>query len=160
MSLRFDLRASNDAYLGLSTGNSTIFPGYWIILGGWNNLHSCLRLGFTSRTCLDLHSEPSLKATEYVKFWVLWDSGNIRVGKGEELGNGQILQYVFSNDYVISNVLAAGHADWIFYPWKNCRVLHRLEVDFLYQNKAFVFLINKKHSDETGFYLWDMKLFQ
>lgn len=55
-SFRFEVRASTDAYLGLSTGNSTKFSGYWIVLGGWGNSKSCLWDGFVpGTTCFADH---------------------------------------------------------------------------------------------------------
>ena len=118
-SLRFDVRASQDAYLGLSTGNSTTFNGYWIVLGGWTNTKSCLRHGFVyASTCFNTHYGASLNASEFVKFWVKWDFGNVCVGVGDTLENGQILQYNFSNAYAINNVLvksSSNTANWMFH---------------------------------------------
>ena len=118
-SLRFDVRASQDAYLGLSTGNSTTFNGYWIVLGGWTNTKSCLRHGFVyASTCFNTHYGASLNASDIVKFWVKWEFGNVCVGVGDTLENVQILQYNFPNAYAIINILvksSSNTANWMFH---------------------------------------------
>ena len=120
-SFRFEVRASTDAYLGLSTGNSTKFSCYWIVLGGWENSQSCLRDGFVpGTTCFAEHYAFILKSAEYVKVWVTWNYGNIRVGIGETFNHGQISQMMqnnFHNVYDINNPLIKSFniANWIVY---------------------------------------------
>ena len=117
-SFRFEVRASTDAYLGLSSGNSTKISGYWIVLGGWKNSKGCLRDGFVhGTTCFAEHYAFILKSAEYVKFWVTWNYGNIRVGIGETFNQGQIMQNNFHNVYDINNLLikSFNKANWIVY---------------------------------------------
>ena len=115
---RFEVRASTDAYSGLSTGHSTKFSGYWIVLGGWENSKSCLRDGIVpGNTFFAEHYAFISKSAEYVKFWVTWNYGNIRIGIGETLNHGQIMQNNFHNVYDINNLLikSFNKANWIVY---------------------------------------------
>lgn len=106
LSIQFAVRASIDAYFGLSTGNTSASSGYWVVVGGWNNLNSCLRDGFVyASTCYYTHSGSLLKSTEYVRFWVKWYLGHVCVGISETVGEGQIMQFRFPNAYPVSNIL-------------------------------------------------------
>lgn len=119
LSIQFAVRASIDAYFGLSTGNTSASSGYWVVIGGWNNLKSCLRDGFVyASTCYNTHSGSLLKSTEYVRFWVKWYLGHVRVGISETVGEGQIMQFRFPNTYPVSNILLKSRgnaANWIIY---------------------------------------------
>lgn len=119
LSIQFAIRASIDAYFGLSTGNTSASSGYWVVIGGWNNLKSCLRDGFVyASTCYNTHSGSLLKSTEYVRFWVKWYLGHVCVGISETVGEGQIMQFRFPNAYPVSNILLKSRgnaANWIIY---------------------------------------------
>lgn len=95
------------------------FPGYWIVLEGFSIAKSCLRDGFIpGSTCYATHIAPYLTNTEYVRYWVQWDHGNVRVGIGEAFGSAQIMQHQFPDVYLISNVLLKSYknkANWIIY---------------------------------------------
>lgn len=118
-SIQFAVKASNDAYFGLSSGDTTALPGYWIVLEGFSMAKNCLREGFTAgSTCFATHIAPYLTNTEYVRYWVQWDHGNVRVGIGKAFGSAQIMQHQFPAAYHISNVLLKSlknKADWIIY---------------------------------------------
>lgn len=117
--IQFAVQASQDAYFGLSTGNTSASSGYWIVLGGWNNLKSCLRDGFVyGSTCYYTHNGLLLTSTEYVRFWVKWYLGHVRVGISETVGEGQIMEFNFPNAYPVSNIFLKGSgnaANWIIY---------------------------------------------
>ncbi|XP_052676240.1 uncharacterized protein LOC128157685 [Crassostrea angulata] len=118
-SIQFAVKASNDAYFGLSSGDTTALPGYWIVLEGFSMAKNCLRDGFTAgSTCFATHIAPYLTNTEYVRYWVQWDHGNVRVGIGKAFRSAQIMQHQFPAAYYISNVLLKSFknkADWIIY---------------------------------------------
>nr|XP_034305448.1 uncharacterized protein LOC117682290 [Crassostrea gigas] len=114
LSLQFSVKASNDAYFGLSSGNTTAFPGYWIILEGFSMDLNCIRDGFVSGTCYSQHIGSYLSPREFVRYWVQWDHGNVRVGIGEAVGSSKIMEHQFPTAYPISNVLLR-NGQWIIY---------------------------------------------
>lgn len=114
LSLQFSVKASNDAYFGLSSGNTAAFPGYWIILEGFSMDLNCIRDGFVTGTCYSQHIGSYLSPRESVRYWVQWDQGNIRVGIGEAVGSSKIMEHQFPNAYPISNVLLR-NGQWIIY---------------------------------------------
>lgn len=115
LSIQFSVRGSNDAYFGLSSGNTTASPGYWIILEGFSMGLNCLRDGFITGTCYSQHIGHYLTTTDYVRYWVKWEHGNVRVGIGDSFESEQIMAHQFRVAYSISNVFLKNGPNWIIY---------------------------------------------
>ncbi|XP_061188192.1 uncharacterized protein LOC133196301 [Saccostrea echinata] len=116
-SIRFDVKARNDVYFGLSSQNTSTGSGYLVLLGGWNDRASCLRDGFVyGSTCFSTYHGSVLSDTQYTKYWVTWMFGRIRVGFGETIGNRTFIDHTFPHVYPVNNLLlSSSEAGWIIY---------------------------------------------
>uniref|UniRef100_A0A8W8LG21 Farnesoic acid O-methyl transferase domain-containing protein n=1 Tax=Magallana gigas TaxID=29159 RepID=A0A8W8LG21_MAGGI len=118
-SIRFQVKATNDVYIGLGSGHNTDSPGYWVVLGGWDRTTSCLRDGFVvGSQCYSEYIGPVLSGKQYRSFWVTWNEGHVRVGTGETVGNGTIMDHVFPNVYTVRHALIKTYkcrGEWVIY---------------------------------------------
>lgn len=117
-SIRFQVKATNDVYIGLSSGHNRDSTGYWVILGGWGGTTSCLRDGFVHGSqCYSTYIGPVLSGEQYRSFWVTWNEGHVRVGTGETVGTGTIMDHVFPNVYTVRHALIATvvRGEWVIY---------------------------------------------
>lgn len=118
-SIRFQVKATNDVYIGLGSGNNTDSPGYWVILGGWEGTKSCLVVvEFANESpCYSTYSGPVLSGEQYRSFWVTWNEGHVRVGTGETPGNGTIIDHVFPYVYTVRHALikTGVRGDWVIH---------------------------------------------
>lgn len=118
-SIRFQVKAIIGVNIGLSSGNNTDSPGYWVILGGWSGTTSCLRDGFVHGSqCYSEYIGPVLSGEQYRSFWVTWNEGHVRVGTGETPGNGTIMDHVFTNVYTVRHALILTsweRGEWVIY---------------------------------------------
>ena len=73
-----------------------------------------MRDGFVSGTCYSQHIGSYLSPREFVRYWVQWDHGNIRVGIGEAVGGSKIMEHQFPTAYPIINLLLR-NGQWIIY---------------------------------------------
>lgn len=115
-SIRFQVKATSNVYIVLSSGNNTDSPGYWVILGGWNSTKSCLRDGWGQ--CYSNYIGTVLSGEQYRSFWVTWNEGHVRVGTGETVGNGTIMDRVFPNVYTVRHALIRTlwyRGEWVIY---------------------------------------------
>lgn len=79
----FQVEACNDAHILLMQSNSTTDDIYEIVIGGWNNTRSLIReerLGPNLATTF--HENGPVHCELMRQFWVSWDQGVIRVGRG------------------------------------------------------------------------------
>lgn len=117
-SIRFQVKATRDVYIGLGSGHNTDSPGYWVVLGGWGGTTSCLRDGFVHESlCNSEYSGPVLSDEQYRLFWVTWNEGRVRVGTGETPGNGTIMDHVFPNVNTVRHALIGTdvRGEWVIY---------------------------------------------
>ncbi|XP_078612531.1 uncharacterized protein LOC144882551 isoform X1 [Branchiostoma floridae x Branchiostoma japonicum] len=81
----FEVRASNDVHVALSSQNYNLDDMYEIVIGGWNNTSSVIR---RSKGGTDLTGSPTpgiLSSAESRGFWIAWTvDGTISVGKQGE----------------------------------------------------------------------------
>lgn len=111
-SIRFQVKATRGVYIGLGSGNNTDSPGYWVILDG---TISCLGDGWTQ--CYSNYIGTVLSGEQYRSFWVTWNEGHVRVGTGETVGNGTIMDHVFPNVYTVRHALIRTdvRGDWVIH---------------------------------------------
>ncbi|XP_062606166.1 uncharacterized protein LOC134267976 [Saccostrea cucullata] len=119
-SIRFQIKATRDAHVGLVSGNTTASSGYQVILGGWYNTESCIRDGFVyGSTCSSTSLGSHLSGAQFSSFWINWHTGRIEVGLGDTLGHQTIMDYTFPNVYQINNLLLrnrySSQCEWIIY---------------------------------------------
>ncbi|XP_011427787.3 uncharacterized protein [Magallana gigas] len=118
-SIRFQVKVTYSAYILLSSGNNTDSPGYWVTLGGWGATKSCLRDGLVAWSqCYSEYIGRVLSGEQYRSFWVTWNEGHVRVGTGETVGNGTIMDHVFTNVYTVRHALIKTPfytGDWVIY---------------------------------------------
>ncbi|XP_071444531.1 uncharacterized protein [Hetaerina americana] len=81
-SLRFRVKAANDAHIALTTGPSECEPMYEIFLGGWGNTKSALRRDRQKPDKAEAETPNVVTADEEREFWVRWTDGTIQVGHG------------------------------------------------------------------------------
>ncbi|KAG8240222.1 hypothetical protein J437_LFUL004682 [Ladona fulva] len=81
-SLRFRVKAANDAHLALTTGPTESEPMYEIFLGGWGNTKSALRRDRQKPDKAEAETPNVVTADEEREFWIRWTDGNIQVGHG------------------------------------------------------------------------------
>lgn len=117
--IRFQIKAINNVYIGLISGHSKGSPGFWVFLGGLRGTKSCLfdELLFKSQ-CYSEYSGLVTSGEQYRSFWVTWNEGHVRVGTGETLGNGTIMDHVFPNVYTVRHALIGTpkcKGDWVIY---------------------------------------------
>lgn len=114
-SIRFQVKATRGVYIVLSSGHNKDSPGYWVILGGWNMTTSCL--GDGGSQCYSNYIGTVLSGEQYRSFWVTWNEGHVRVGTGETVGNGTIMDDVFPNVYTVRHALIATsvRGEWVIY---------------------------------------------
>eukprot|EP00105_Crassostrea_gigas_P011944 XP_011427787.1 PREDICTED: uncharacterized protein LOC105328563 [Crassostrea gigas] len=106
-SIRFQVKATGDVHIILSSGNNTDSPGYWVVLGEWGSTNSCL--GFVEFSngiqCYSTYSGPVLSGEQYRSFWLTWNEGHVRVGTGETPDNGTIMDHVFTNVFTVRHAM-------------------------------------------------------
>ncbi|KAI5639723.1 farnesoic acid 0-methyl transferase domain-containing protein [Phthorimaea operculella] len=80
-SMRFSVRAPNDAHLALTAGPYESNPCYEIIIGGWKNQKSVIRktVDGNKEDKAEVDSAYILNAGEFRDFYVRWDGGVIGV---------------------------------------------------------------------------------
>ena len=79
----FRVAACSDVHVALSN-TATNSTAYEIILGGWTNTQSAIRLHYSSH--LTEHSTPNILHCRRLRsFWMQWDNRHIRVGSGDKV---------------------------------------------------------------------------
>ena len=94
----FKVKASNDAHVALMSTQNLSDPLYEIVLGGWSNNKSCIRLKPQGH-CLSPRYGAVLDNETYSLFWISWANGRISVGLLEVVGENTIMTYQHSNPY-------------------------------------------------------------
>lgn len=115
-SIRFQVKATRDVFIVLSSGNNTDSPRYVVLLGRLDGTTSCLVVGGSQ--CYSTYIGPVLSGEQYRSFWVTWNEGHVRVGTGETPGNGTIMDHVFTNVYTVRHALIRTpgcRGEWVIY---------------------------------------------
>src|SRR5207248_541679 len=77
----FRVRACNDVHVALASAMDHVQYQYEIVIGGWNNTQSVIR--FRDKVHQVEYREVGIvSCTELRLFWINWEGGNVRVGKG------------------------------------------------------------------------------
>ena len=102
--LIFQLKSCSDAYLALCQipGNAYTLS-YEIALGINGASSNELRLGVDGEM-KSSSSENLLDCNSQKDFWIRWDGGNIRFGKGDVVGEQEVLQWQHDDPYDINYV--------------------------------------------------------
>ncbi|XP_052062057.1 uncharacterized protein LOC127702080 isoform X2 [Mytilus californianus] len=100
-SIRFKVKAHNDAHVALMSSNNENDPLYEIVLGGWGNSQSVIR-DRKQGGHLALHRGRVLNSNEYRTFTIKWSNGRIRV---EDELEKKLMEWTdTTNPYKIMNV--------------------------------------------------------
>ena len=108
--LTFRARASNDVNIAFTSDNSvTSGTAYDIVIGGWKNTRSTLRLGIGGSECVHTNHNP-LSQTFFDEFWVSWTGSYVRVGTGTSVGSSYFLSCYQRSMYSVNFI-------WIRTGW-------------------------------------------
>jgi hypothetical protein len=97
----FQVKAKNDAHIALMSADDDTKPLYEIVLGGWGNSKSCLRIAKQS-TCKSTYYGSVLSQTAYKPFWVSWINSRITVGLGDTVDQTTVMEYHHSTPYPVN----------------------------------------------------------
>lgn len=119
--IRFKVKASNNAYVALLSGQTDSDPLYEIDFGGDINTVSFLRAGNSRQyPRLDEVAGPILRFDEYIEFWITWDDNTINVGLGLDVTGPLFLTWTSKTTlWTITNIgistAFGATGEWIFY---------------------------------------------
>ncbi|VDI41663.1 Hypothetical predicted protein [Mytilus galloprovincialis] len=91
-SIQFEVQGCDNALITLHASSSLSGPHYYIIIGGWGNTRSQI-----SKTVTNLQSVHNYYMTDildclsFKNFWISWEKGRIRVGRGNTLNDNVFL---------------------------------------------------------------------
>ncbi|XP_071809108.1 C3 and PZP-like alpha-2-macroglobulin domain-containing protein 8 [Asterias amurensis] len=117
--LDFSLKGTNDADLSLSEfADETSY--FHIVIGGWGNTKSAIECYKHCPYQFDMQSTPGIMSElEYRRFWLTYDHGTIKVGKGGEVT--PFLEWHDETRRVTVNYIGITSFDtpatWIFYTF-------------------------------------------
>ncbi|XP_056004596.1 C3 and PZP-like alpha-2-macroglobulin domain-containing protein 8 [Ostrea edulis] len=99
----FDVKACNDAHVILSEQHSDVNNSYEIVIGGWGNTKSVIR------TCKQCQPRTSfignpLSCDSFKSFWISWENGAIRVGRGHIIGHGEFMKWTDPSSHLVNYV--------------------------------------------------------
>ncbi|XP_062615001.1 uncharacterized protein LOC134276742 [Saccostrea cucullata] len=97
----FEVKAKNDAHFALMSADDDNEPLYEIVLGGWTNTKSCVRVE-KQGTCYGTKQAQVLQESSFKTFWVYWLNGNITVGLGNIRDGNVFLKYYHSTPYPVN----------------------------------------------------------
>ena len=111
---RFWVRACHDVHLNLSPVHGERF--YEVVIGGWDNSMSVIRFGGSHR--VEYRENGIVDCKEFREFWVSWDRGVIRVGKGNEIRRQEFMFWSVEDFGEINHLsMSAGYGSdalWVF----------------------------------------------
>ncbi|XP_049964112.1 uncharacterized protein LOC126484593 isoform X1 [Schistocerca serialis cubense] len=79
--LEIEVKAPSNAHVALTTGPREADPMYELILGGWNNKESAIRLNRTKPDKVHLETPGLLHGGEFRRLTIQWDKGVIQAKK-------------------------------------------------------------------------------
>lgn len=77
----FEVMACNDAHVALISGNTEYDPLYEIVIGGWWNLRSAIRMYKQQIIPRVIISVTFLECNEYKELWVYWNNTTVVIGQ-------------------------------------------------------------------------------
>ena len=93
----FKVRAMSDAKVSLLRVPSNFkAPSYEIVVGAESNTRTVIhsKAAGGDQIVSQVNTPDILSFTELRSFWVSWNNGTVRIGKGETVGLNEILSYV------------------------------------------------------------------
>ncbi|CAG2246324.1 unnamed protein product [Mytilus edulis] len=122
-SIRFKVKANNDAHVALMSSNNPNDPLYEIVLGGWYNTQSVIR-DRKQGGHLAVYRGRVLNSNEFRTFTIKWSNARIRV---EDESGKKLMEWTdTTNPYTIRNIgISTGWGfDWnMVIPCQDCQVL-------------------------------------
>lgn len=113
--ITFQVKACRDAHILLMQDNSTTMNIYKLVIGGWANTRSAIRLQQGSPNQAQIDNDP-LDCDEFRPFWASWESGVIRMGTGLTVGVDEFISYTDATPTQVNQVAVATNnivGDWI-----------------------------------------------
>ncbi|XP_063442458.1 uncharacterized protein LOC134722762 [Mytilus trossulus] len=101
-SIRFTVKANNDAHVALMSSNNPSDPLYEIVLGGWGNTQSVIRDRKQGASQLAVHRGRVFNSNEFRTFTIKWS--NVRIIVGDESGKKLMEWTDTTNPYTIRNI--------------------------------------------------------
>ena len=93
-SLPFGVRACNDAHLGLfSILENNTLPMYEVVIGGWSNTQSAIRLSSQGLDVVLVSTPGILSCAEFRSLWISWQDSHIQVGRGDVVGANIFMEW-------------------------------------------------------------------
>ncbi|CAG2248927.1 unnamed protein product [Mytilus edulis] len=80
--LNFEVKGCKDAHIILTSQLNKIAPFYHIGIGLFTNTKTILARERINYEYVDEHEETILDCNNFVQFWLSWENGQIRLGKG------------------------------------------------------------------------------
>eukprot|EP00941_MAST-03F_sp_MAST-3F-sp1_P001215 g1215.t1 len=90
-SVTFQVQAKNDVHIALSEDEKNRGNKYEIVIGGWGNRQSVLRLRNQGPSVYTTREGPFLDADKMLDFWISWNDKKLRVGRGVKVGSGEFM---------------------------------------------------------------------
>ncbi|XP_071174075.1 uncharacterized protein [Mytilus edulis] len=101
-SIRFKVKANNDAHVALMSSNNPNDPLYEIVLGGWGNTQSAIRDRKQGASQLAVYRGRVLNSNEFRTFTIKWSNARIRV---EDESGKKLMEWTdTTNPYTIRNI--------------------------------------------------------
>lgn len=97
----FQVSAHHDAHVALMSRDNTEDPLYEIVIGGWRNTKSCIRLG-KQQQCKATYSGPVVNNDTYTQFWVSWVNGVISLGRSVTVNQCVLMEYTHTTPYPVN----------------------------------------------------------
>ena len=102
-SIKFTVRAQNDAHIGFMSGNSSN-EFYEIVIGGWSNTQSQIRRINPTIVGVTKSTAGILDPNEDQLFWADGLNGLVRLGKGHIIGKNVIMQWQDPNPIIPNSI--------------------------------------------------------
>ena len=97
----FAVKANNDVHVTLA-GEKSSANAIEIVLGGWKNTRSQIRCRHQGQAVASLNGQV-LNTTQKNHFWVTWADEVVRVGKGDVVGQEELMRGECPEDRRIVN---------------------------------------------------------
>lgn len=98
----FKVKACNDAHVALSrTLGMTSMHTYEVVLGAYGNTKSLIRNATQGTEWVSLDTPGILNCTTMLTFWLSWDAGLVKVGRGGVIGSNEFMYWQDPNPYSV-----------------------------------------------------------
>ena len=120
------MKGCKDAHIILTSQLNKIAPFYHIGIGLFTNTKTILARERINYEYVDEHEETILDCNNFVQFWLSWENGQIRLGKGLVVHVNTILAYDEDCPYAIQNIEISADEGvtliWNFFPSGICDI--------------------------------------